>query len=130
MHDEVTDSPSIKSQAVELATTPTNNVLSPPPPKKSVISTEDEEPSDWNTITGVSVEAEEALEEEIENSDSALFAGERTSIMKTITNLWTGNPANFLPLEYPSSASEHFFPDSLIVVREEEPSSIIAFTLG
>ncbi|KAK9701115.1 Mitochondrial distribution and morphology protein 12 [Basidiobolus ranarum] len=56
---------------------------------------------------------------------------ERLSLMKTITNFWgVGNSANFQPLEYPLLPTEHIFPDSLIMVREDEPSSIIAFTLS
>ncbi|KAK9768053.1 Mitochondrial distribution and morphology protein 12 [Basidiobolus ranarum] len=56
---------------------------------------------------------------------------ERLSLMKTITNFWgVGNSANFQPLEYPLIPTEHIFPDSLIIVREDEPSSIIAFTLS
>ncbi|KAJ3046413.1 1-phosphatidylinositol-3-phosphate 5-kinase [Rhizophlyctis rosea] len=96
---------------------------------KADMGDDEDFPMEWNTISGVSVEA-------LEGDKSAfppgllLMGGERTSIMKTITNLWTGNAANFLPLTYPISATEHVFPDSLVVVREDEPSSIIAFTLN
>ncbi|KAI9091886.1 hypothetical protein DFS34DRAFT_634485 [Phlyctochytrium arcticum] len=97
--------------------------------------------SGWNTISGV---AGQSLERELSDDDddivSALGANrdlkdaphltaERSSIMKTITSLWTGNAANFLPLETPLAPTEHIFPDSNLVVREDEPSSIIAFTL-
>lgn len=95
-------------------------------PKKHLLGIDDEWPSHFNVISGVAVEAIPETEVNL----NQFIAGERTSIMKTITNLWTGNPANFLPLEYPISSTLHFFPDSLIAVREEEPSSIIAFTLG
>ncbi|KAJ1549204.1 1-phosphatidylinositol-3-phosphate 5-kinase [Cladochytrium tenue] len=57
-------------------------------------------------------------------------AGERSSIMKTISSLWSGNPGNLLPLENPILPTEHIFQDSLVIVREDEPSSIIAFTLS
>ncbi|KAI9362452.1 hypothetical protein DFJ73DRAFT_620771 [Zopfochytrium polystomum] len=59
-----------------------------------------------------------------------VVAGERASIMKTISNLWNGNPGNLLPLENPIQPTEHVFQDSLVIVREDEPSSIIAFTLS
>lgn len=52
-----------------------------------------------------------------------------TSIMKTITNLWNGHTANFLPLVYPSSQNNHFFTESEVIVREDELSSVVAFTL-
>lgn len=54
----------------------------------------------------------------------------RGSLLKTITSLW-GKGVGQLPLiEYPMLASEHLFSDSpLVVLREDEPSSLIAFTL-
>ncbi|KAJ3322288.1 1-phosphatidylinositol-3-phosphate 5-kinase [Boothiomyces sp. JEL0866] len=90
---------------------------------------EDEDAAhEFNTITGV---AQGESEKEDLRIDSTSATDVRpTSIMKTITNLWNGNPANFLPLVYPATPSEHFFPDSLIIVREDEPSSIISFALS
>ena len=69
--------------------------------KKSAIEVDDDQPGEWNTITGVSVETDVVTEMDPEPDTAQLFGGERTSLMKTITNLWTGNPANFLSLEYP-----------------------------
>ncbi|KAJ3120850.1 1-phosphatidylinositol-3-phosphate 5-kinase [Physocladia obscura] len=57
-------------------------------------------------------------------------SGERASILKTIAALWSGSFATLPPLEYPLNASEHLFQDSPVIVREDEPSSIIAFTLS
>ncbi|KAI9203934.1 uncharacterized protein BJ171DRAFT_582312 [Polychytrium aggregatum] len=51
------------------------------------------------------------------------------SIIKTLANLWTGN-VDLHPLSYPFTPSEHIFKDSSVVVREDEPSSIISFTLS
>ncbi|KAI8996739.1 hypothetical protein BC832DRAFT_297099 [Gaertneriomyces semiglobifer] len=93
---------------------------------------EDDMPGEWNIISGVAGETldpEDAPSDTRENRDIQSLAGERSSIMKTITSLWTGNAANLLPLEYPLAPTEHIFPDSNVVVREDEPSSIIAFTL-
>ncbi|KAJ3222078.1 1-phosphatidylinositol-3-phosphate 5-kinase [Clydaea vesicula] len=56
---------------------------------------------------------------------------DRSSIVKSIiSNFWTGNSVNLDPLESPILPVEHIFPDSNIVVREDEPGSIIAFTLN
>jgi 1-phosphatidylinositol-3-phosphate 5-kinase len=55
---------------------------------------------------------------------------ERTSILKTLTNLWAFRSGDATMLEYPLSASEHVFADSRVIVRESEPTSIIAFTLA
>ncbi|KAI8925782.1 hypothetical protein BC831DRAFT_459437 [Entophlyctis helioformis] len=93
-----------------------------------MLADEDEPSGEWNTITGVAAETVQPPPSQTSAAGPAV--GERASIMKTITNLWNGNAANFLPLAYPSNPTEHVFPDSLIIVRESEPSSIIAFTLG
>ncbi|EIW66777.1 hypothetical protein TREMEDRAFT_34462 [Tremella mesenterica DSM 1558] len=64
-------------------------------------------------------------------SESELSSGgERSSIMKTLTGLWAFRAGDFTPLDYPLSASEHLFADSKVIIRESEPTSIIAFTLS
>jgi hypothetical protein len=65
--------------------------------QKMNLSEEDISP-EWNTITGVTGQNENEVDLQFESSSEA----RPTSIMKTITNLWTGNPGNFLPLIYPS----------------------------
>lgn len=56
---------------------------------------------------------------------------ERTSLMKMLTNFWAERSSSgWAPLEYPLAASEHIFADCDILVREDEPSSIIAFALA
>ena len=55
---------------------------------------------------------------------------ERSSLMKMLTNFWAERSSSgWAPLEYPLGASEHVFADCDIVVREDEPSSVIAFAL-
>lgn len=39
-------------------------------------------------------------------------------------------PASGFPLDYPLNATDHIFIDSDIIVREDEPSSLIAFALS
>jgi 1-phosphatidylinositol-3-phosphate 5-kinase len=56
---------------------------------------------------------------------------EKSSLMKMLTNFWAERSASGWPaLEYPLLASDHVFADSDIVIREDEPSSLIAFALG
>ena len=56
---------------------------------------------------------------------------EKTSLMKMLTNFWAERSASgWQPLAYPLRATEHIFADSDIIVREDEPSSLIAFALG
>ena len=56
---------------------------------------------------------------------------ERTSLMKMLTNFWAERSSSgWAPLEYPLGPGEHVFADCDIIVREDEPSSIIAFALA
>lgn len=56
---------------------------------------------------------------------------EKSSLMKMLTNFWAERSASgWQPLEYPLHVTDHIFADSDIIVREDEPSSLIAFALG
>ncbi|KAI9673511.1 MAG: 1-phosphatidylinositol-3-phosphate 5-kinase [Trizodia sp. TS-e1964] len=56
---------------------------------------------------------------------------ERSSLMKILTNFWAERSASgWNPLEYPLHATDHIFADSDVVVREDEPSSLIAWALS
>ena len=56
---------------------------------------------------------------------------EKSSLMKMLTNFWAERSASgWQPLEYPLHATDHIFADSDVIVREDEPSSLIAFALG
>jgi 1-phosphatidylinositol-3-phosphate 5-kinase len=55
---------------------------------------------------------------------------EKSSLMKMLTNFWAERSASgWTPLEYPINAGDHIFVDEDVIVREDEPSSLIAFTL-
>ena len=56
---------------------------------------------------------------------------EKSSLMKMLTNFWAERSASgWQPLDYPLNATDHIFADSDIIVREDEPSSLIAFALA
>lgn len=56
---------------------------------------------------------------------------ERNSLLKSLTNFWADRSATLWdPLEYPLSLIEHTFADSDVIVREDEPSSLVAFCLS
>ena len=56
---------------------------------------------------------------------------EKNSLMKILTNFWAERSASgWKALEYPLNTFDHIFADSDIIVREDEPSSLIAFALG
>ena len=55
---------------------------------------------------------------------------ERTSLMKMLANFWAERSSSgWVPLDYPLTAADHVFADCNIIVREDEPSSVIAFAL-
>ncbi|KAJ2903085.1 hypothetical protein MKZ38_010423 [Zalerion maritima] len=56
---------------------------------------------------------------------------QKSSLMKIITNFWAERSASSWPqLEYPLNTTDHIFMDSDIIVREDEPSSLISFALS
>lgn len=67
---------------------------------------------------------------QVSESEMSSGGGERSSILKSLTGLWAYRAGDFTPLEYPLSAAEHIFADSRVIVRESEPTSIIAFTVS
>ncbi|CEP61751.1 1-phosphatidylinositol-3-phosphate 5-kinase LALA0_S03e10132g [Lachancea lanzarotensis] len=56
---------------------------------------------------------------------------ERSSLMKMLANFWEDRSATlWKSLEYPTASTEHIFVDSPVIIREDEPSSLIAFCLS
>lgn len=56
---------------------------------------------------------------------------QKTSLMKYLTNFWAETSASgWPPLEYPIHPTDHIFVDSDVIVREDEPSSVIALALN
>ncbi|KAI1267732.1 hypothetical protein F5Y18DRAFT_309440 [Xylariaceae sp. FL1019] len=56
---------------------------------------------------------------------------DRMNFMKALSNFWNERSASqWPPLDYPLGPSDHIFIDSDIIVREDEPSSVIAFALS
>ncbi|ELR03550.1 1-phosphatidylinositol-3-phosphate 5-kinase [Pseudogymnoascus destructans] len=73
----------------------------------------------------------ESLEVSETISDVDLPKHEKTSLMKMLTNFWAERSASgWTQLEYPLHATDHVFVDSDVIVREDEPSSLIAFSLS
>lgn len=78
-----------------------------------------------------------ALEEIADSIDSSteipleLPKQDKMNFMKVLTNFWAERSASeWPPLDYPLNATDHIFFDSDIIVREDEPSSLIAFALS
>lgn len=63
-------------------------------------------------------------------SDSDSMPSLERSFLKTLSGFWAFRTGEMVALEYPMLNSEHVFADSDIIFREDEPTSIIAFTLS
>lgn len=56
---------------------------------------------------------------------------QKSSLMKMLTTFWAERSASgWPPLDYPLNVTDHIFIDSDVIVREDEPSSLIAFALS
>jgi 1-phosphatidylinositol-3-phosphate 5-kinase len=56
---------------------------------------------------------------------------EKQSLLKSLTNFWADRSATLWdPLKYVLESDEHTFADSEVIVREDEPSSLVAFCLS
>jgi 1-phosphatidylinositol-3-phosphate 5-kinase len=110
--------------------------------------TDDNQPNVSQTASdddGIGSDAEHSLLDDIPDvSDIAESLGvtessteldlpkhEKSSLMKMLTNFWAERSASgWTQLEYPLNATDHVFVDSDVIVREDEPSSLIAFALS
>lgn len=56
---------------------------------------------------------------------------QKKSLMTMLTNFWAERSASGWPqLEYPINATDHIFFDSDVIIREDEPSSLVAFAMS
>ncbi|OAA47889.1 phosphatidylinositol-4-phosphate 5-kinase fab1 [Metarhizium rileyi] len=92
--------------------------------------TNDTEPSIADEFLPDLRELAEALEPSTDIPDE-LPKHQKTSLMKYLANFWAETSASgWPPLEYPIHPTDHIFVDSDIIVREDEPSSVIALALN
>jgi 1-phosphatidylinositol-3-phosphate 5-kinase len=71
------------------------------------------------------------IADSLEPSTEELPKLQKSSLFKMLTNFWAERSSSgWEPLEYPVNVTDHIFIDSDIIVREDEPSSLIAFALS
>ncbi|KAH3670276.1 hypothetical protein WICMUC_004929 [Wickerhamomyces mucosus] len=86
---------------------------------------------DEESVHDEKLKDEVRLEPGLKDESLKIPQTEKTSLMKTLANFWADRSATlWKPLEYPVSSSEHIFVDSDVIVREDEPSSLVAFCLS
>ena len=72
-----------------------------------------------------------SLPDQQQDDAAELPKHEKTSLLKMLTSFWSERSASgWTPLDYPLASTDHIFADSDIIVREDEPSSLIAFALA
>ncbi|KAI3617565.1 hypothetical protein CBS9595_003474 [Malassezia furfur] len=62
-------------------------------------------------------------------AEMAARTSETAALFAQLGDAWTLHCGELAPLVYPFLSTDHVFSDSRVVVREDEPSSLIAFTL-
>ncbi|KAK3329470.1 hypothetical protein B0H66DRAFT_26367 [Apodospora peruviana] len=85
------------------------------------------------TLDDILPDAKEIAEslEPSEDIPEELPKHQKKSLMTMLTNFWAERSASsWSPLDYPYNPTDHLFLDSDVVVREDEPSSLIAFALS
>lgn len=83
-----------------------------------------------NKSDGKDARSESKVDEKLE-SRMEIPQPERNSLLKSLTNFWADRSATLWdPLDYPLDSTEHTFADSDVIVREDEPSSLVAFCLS
>ncbi|GAA5823507.1 hypothetical protein JCM11251_000661 [Rhodosporidiobolus azoricus] len=63
-------------------------------------------------------------------SDAESSGAERKSIFNAFSSLWNYRNGEFSPLAYPTIPTEHVYADNPVVLRDDEPTSIIAHALS
>ncbi|POR39104.1 1-phosphatidylinositol 3-phosphate 5-kinase FAB1 [Tolypocladium paradoxum] len=137
---------------------PTELPTEPPTPAESDSTSESQQPAEDNDDTSIANTSQVASDDECGGSDVdaavpdeflpdikeladalepsteiplELPKHQKTSLMKYLTNFWAERSASgWPPLEYPVNSTDHIFVDSDIIVREDEPSSVIALALN
>jgi 1-phosphatidylinositol-3-phosphate 5-kinase len=90
----------------------------------------EEVPSDEDNSLAITESPEESMKLDDEIDLKELPKHERNTLVKMLTNFWAERSASgWQPLDYPLKVSDHVFADCDIIVREDEPTSLIAFAL-
>lgn len=70
-------------------------------------------------------------QEGVPSSSTQPAGAERKSLIKSLVNFWAERSSTrWSGIDYVLSPSEHVFSDSIVVIRENEPSSLVAFCLS
>lgn len=127
-------------------TTPTDTIVDPSPVEERHVQPEDRLPEEGehnlareshspsepdHEGSDVDLELDAEREPSVSQDSLDLPRHEKTTLMKMLTSFWSERSASgWTTLKYPLGQFEHVWEDSDIIVREDEPSSIIALALS
>ncbi|RAK92231.1 1-phosphatidylinositol-3-phosphate 5-kinase [Aspergillus costaricaensis CBS 115574] len=122
--EDISQEPSAAKEEKEGASPEDENVL-------SEVEGEEHSDEDRDDLQRLDSNDELKMSPEDESMDLKEFPKhERSTLLKLLTNFWSERSASgWAPLDYPLTMSDHVFADCDIIVREDEPSSLIAFAL-
>ncbi|EED16341.1 1-phosphatidylinositol-3-phosphate 5-kinase (Fab1), putative [Talaromyces stipitatus ATCC 10500] len=111
-----------------------NPALTPPEnephPVAEIASEAEDVQSDEEQSLTLTGSPEESIKLEDDLDLKELPKHERNTLVKMLANFWAERSASgWQALDYPLKVSDHVFADCDIIVREDEPSSLIAFAL-
>lgn len=96
-------------------------------PRSTISSDESYKNNDTENLSDV----EKERRKDFEKKQIELPQPEKNSLLKSLTNFWADRSATLWDsLDYPLESNEHTFADSDVIVREDEPSSLVAFCLS
>ncbi|CAK9440348.1 uncharacterized protein LODBEIA_P44480 [Lodderomyces beijingensis] len=82
-------------------------------------------------VSALKQDDSESVESSSQQVTKQVDTPEKQSLLKSLTNFWADRSATLWdPLAYPLDRHEHTFADSDVIVREDEPSSLVAFCLS
>ncbi|GAA5894437.1 hypothetical protein JCM8208_006239 [Rhodotorula glutinis] len=99
-----------------------------PPPALEQHSTAEPSDSDFPSIPPSPIMPDSFTFPRMSEGESS--GAERRSIFNAFSSLWNYRNGDFSPLAYPTLATEHVYADNPVVLRDDEPTSLIAHALS
>ncbi|GAA5844076.1 hypothetical protein JCM9279_003724 [Rhodotorula babjevae] len=106
---------------------PAGGLLMPPPALEQHSAAEPSD-SDFPSIPPSPVMPDSFTFPRMSEGESS--GAERRSIFNAFSSLWNYRNGDFSPLAYPTLATEHVYADNPVVLRDDEPTSLIAHALS
>lgn len=132
--DKISEEPSESKTAMDKELVPENPDSTAPENESNSVTENISEAEDAQSDEDQSLTLTESPEESMKMEDDLdlkeLPKHERNTLVKLLANFWAERSASgWQALDYPLKVSDHVFADCDIIVREDEPSSLIAFAL-